>query len=194
MKNLKYKRGLVMPGVAKHLGGAALVVLFVALTAAVSAYAGEIRLTIGDGAFIAKAEQSQEEIFKFDLPKIPAGSRIDFAGLVLYLQRDSVRNDYLFLELLPIAGDWTATSLEGGQVLSVDEKSSAYAVAHDFRNDRIELDITQVVADWVKGEKANRGFVLQTEFAEEKTNFSAKSMAGVKAELVVYYTAPEVKK
>ncbi len=55
------------------------VVLFSAMTLS----AGEIRQTVGDGAFIAKAGQSQEEIFQFDLPAIPEGSRIDFAGLVL---------------------------------------------------------------------------------------------------------------
>ena len=155
-------------------------------------FAGEVRQNVGDGAFVAKAEQSQEEIFKFELPEIPEGSRIDFAGLILHIQRNSARNDYLFLKLVPITSDWTLTSVQNGQVLSVDEKSPSYAVADAYRSDQIDLDITDLVVAWVKGEKTNRGFLLQTEFAEEESKFSVKSSAGAKAELIIYYTEPEV--
>ncbi len=166
--------------------GLTLVILVALLIGSV--LAGEIRQSVGDGAFVAKAEQSQQEIFKFDLPKVPEGSRIDFAGLVLHIQRDSTRDDYLSFKLSPITSDWTASSLQGGQVLSVDEEMPAYAVADVNRSDRIELDITHLISAWLKGEKTNRGFVLETEFPEEQTKFSAKSNTGIKAELVIYYT------
>jgi hypothetical protein len=156
-------------------------------------WAGEVRQNVGDGAFVAKSEQSQEEIFKFDLPEIPQGSRIDFAGLVMRVRRDSTRDDYLSFRLVPITSDWTASSIQGGQVLSLDSTLPAFAVADVNRNDKIELDITHLVSAWLKGEKANRGFLLETEFPEEQTKFSAKSNAGAKAELVIYYTGPEVK-
>ncbi|HXF48736.1 MAG TPA: DNRLRE domain-containing protein [Verrucomicrobiae bacterium] len=159
----------------------------------VSVFAGEIRQNVGDGAFVSKVEQTQEEIFKFDLPEIPAGSRIDFAGLILHIQRDSTRDDYLSFKLSPITSDWTASSIQGGQVLALDSTFPAFAVADVNRSDRIELDITLLVAAWLKGEKTNRGFLLETEFPEEETKFAAKSNAGGKAELVVYYTEPEAK-
>jgi hypothetical protein len=168
-----------------------LTIVFIASLTIGNLWAGEIRQSVGDGAFVSKAEQSQEEIFKFELPEIPAGSRIDFAGLVLHLERDTVKDDYLFLKLLPIASDWTAASLQNGQMLELDAESPAYAVANAYLEDKIELDITHLVSSWHKGEKTNRGFVLETEFPEEKTKFSAKSNAGVKAELVIYYTEPE---
>ncbi|MGE5692947.1 MAG: DNRLRE domain-containing protein [Candidatus Zixiibacteriota bacterium] len=158
-----------------------------------NSWAGEIRQSVEDAAFVAKAEQSQQEIFKFDLPEIPEGSRIDFAGLILHIQRDSTRDDYLSFKLSPITSDWTASSIQGGQILTVDEETPAYAVADVNRSDQIELDVTHLVSAWLKGEKTNRGFVLQTEFPEEQTKFSAKSNGGVKAELVVYYTGPEKK-
>ncbi len=142
---------------------------------------------------MAKAEQSQEEIFKFELPEIPQGSRIDFAGLVVHVQRDSVRDNYLFLKLQPVTSDWTAGSVANGQVLELDGESPAYAVANAKLEDKIELDITRLVSASLKGEKTNRGFVLETEFTEEESKFSAKSNAGAKAELVVYYTGPEKK-
>ncbi len=44
--------------------------LLVSLTTG-NLWAGEIRQSVGDGAFVAKAEQSQQEIFKFELPEIP---------------------------------------------------------------------------------------------------------------------------
>ncbi|HXF49296.1 MAG TPA: DNRLRE domain-containing protein [Verrucomicrobiae bacterium] len=156
-------------------------------------WAGEIRQNVGDAAFVSKAEQTQQEIFKFDLPEIPEGSRIDFAGLILHVQRDSTRGDYLSFKLSPITSDWTASSIQGGQVLSVDETTPAYAVADVNRSDKIELDITQLAASWFKGEKTNRGFILATEFPEEQTKFAAKSNVGAKAELVIYYTGPEKK-
>ncbi len=167
-------------------------VILVSLTTG-NLWAGEIRQTVGDGAFVAKAEQSRQEIFQFDLPEMPQGSRIDFAGLVLYLQRDTVKDDYLFLKLLPITSDWTAASVQNGQVLELDAESPSYAVANANLEDKIELDITHLVSAWLKGEKTNRGFVLETEFPEEETKFSAKSNAGAKAELVVYYIGPEKK-
>ena len=153
--------------------------------------AGEIRQSVGDAAFVSNTEPSQQEVFKFELPKIPDGSRIDFAGLVLHIQRYSVRDDYLSLKLIPITSDWTPTSVKNGQVLSVDEEAPAYAVADVNRDDKAELDITQLVAAWLKGEKTNRGFLLQTELSEEETRFSVQSNAGIKAELVIYYTGPE---
>jgi hypothetical protein len=36
--------------------------------------------------------------------------------------------------------------------------------------------------------------MLAPEVGEEKTNFAVKSTAGVKVEVIVYYTAPEVVK
>ncbi len=145
-----------------------------------ASFAGEIRQNVGDAAFVPQALPTGQnfEVFKFDLPEIPQDSRIDFAGLVLHIQRDSARNDYLFLKLFPITSDWTPTSLQGGQVLSVDEKSPSYAVADANRSDKIDLDITDLVAGWLKGEKTNRGFLLQTEFAEEESKFSVKSSGG----------------
>ncbi len=112
---------------------------------------------------------------------------------MLYLQRDTVKDGYLFLKLLPITSDWTAGSVQNGQVLELDAESPAYAVANANLQDKIELDITHLVSSWLKGEKTNRGFVLETEFSEEQTKFSAKSNAGSKAELVVYYTGAEKK-
>jgi hypothetical protein len=158
-------------------------------------WAGEIRQNVGAVAFVPQILPTGQnfEVFRFDLPEIPEGSRIDFAGLVLHVQRDSVRDDYLSFKLSPISSDWTATSLQGGQVLSLDSTLPAYAVADVDRTDKIELDITHLVSAWLKGEKANRGFLLETEFPEEKTKFSAKSNAGIKAELVIYYTGPEKK-
>jgi len=158
--------------------------------------AGEIRQTVGNAAFVPQVLPTGQnfEVFRFDLPEIPQGSRIDFAGLVLHVQRDSVRDDYLSLKLMPITSDWTATSLKGGQVLSVDSTLPSYAVADVNREDKIELDITHLIAVWVKGEKSNRGLLLETEFAEAQSKFSVKSNAGAKAELVIYYTGPEVRK
>jgi hypothetical protein len=166
------------------------------LFSAMTLFAEEIRQPVADAAFAPQALPTGQnfEVFKFELPDIPQGSRIDFAGLVLHVQRDSLRNDYLFLKLVPITSDWTLTSLQGGQVLSVDEKSPSNAVADIYRSDQIDLDITDLVSAWVKGEKTNRGFLLQTEFTEEQTKLSVKSNAGVKAELVIYFTGPEVKK
>jgi hypothetical protein len=100
---------------------------------------------------------------------------------------------HISFKLSPITSDWTASSIQGGQVLSVDEEAPAYAVADVNRADQIELDITHLVSAWLKGEKTNRGFVLETEIAEEQSKFSVKSAGGVKAELVVYFTAPEKK-
>ena len=156
-------------------------------------WAGEIRQNVSDAAFVAKAEQSQEEIFKFDLPEIPAGSRIDFAGLILHIQRDSARDNYLFLKLVPVTSDWTPASLAGGQLLSVDDNSPSYAVGDISMGDRIDLDITALVTDWTTDKKTNRGFLLKTGIPEDETNFSAKSIAGAKAELVIYFTEPEKK-
>ncbi|MCI0406653.1 MAG: DNRLRE domain-containing protein [candidate division Zixibacteria bacterium] len=160
-----------------------------------NAWAGEVRQNVGDISFVPQVLPTGQnfEVFKFDLPQIPAGSRIDFAGLILHIQRDSTRDDYLSFKLSPITSDWTASSLQGGQVLSVDEQMPAFAVADANRSDKIELDITHLASAWLKGEKTNRGFLLQTEFAEEESKFSVKSSAGTKAELVIYYTEPEVK-
>lgn len=36
--------------------------------------------------------------------------------------------------------------------------------------------------------------MLVPEFSEEKTEFSVKSNAGVKVEVVIYYTGPEIVK
>ncbi len=97
------------------------------------------------------------------------------------------------MKLLPITSDWTAGSVANGQVLELDGESPAYAVANAKLEDKIELDITHLVSAWLKGEKTNRGFVLETEFPEEQTKFSARSNAGAKAELAIYYTGPEKK-
>ncbi|HLG94560.1 MAG TPA: DNRLRE domain-containing protein [candidate division Zixibacteria bacterium] len=118
----------------------------------------------------------------------PALRHCQVGGMIFGLQ------ERVPVKLVPITSDWTATSVQNGQVLTVDEKTPAYAVADVNRSDKIELDITHLVAAWLKGEKINRGFLLETEFPEEQTKFSAKSSAGAKAELVIYYTAPEVKK
>ncbi|MCI0330361.1 MAG: DNRLRE domain-containing protein [candidate division Zixibacteria bacterium] len=173
------------------LGMTAAAVLFSAL----ASWAEEIRLNVGDAAFVPQLALTGQnfEVFRFDLPEIPQGSRIDFAGLILHVQRDSTRDQYLSLKLVPITSDWTVVSLQNGQVLSVDEEAPSYAVANANRGDKIELDITHLVSAWTKGEKVNRGILLKTEFSEEQSKFSAKSSAGTKAELVIYYTGPEKK-
>jgi len=76
--------------------------------------------------------------------------------------------------------------------VSLDEDWTSYGVADYLSGDKVELDITQLVKDWVKGTKANRGFMLAPEFAEEKADFSVKSGAGVKAQVFIYFTEPEV--
>ncbi|MCI0330779.1 MAG: DNRLRE domain-containing protein [candidate division Zixibacteria bacterium] len=184
MKNEK-TRFLAMLGIT---------VVFVLVSVA-TVFAEEVRVNVGDAAFVPQLTPTGQnfEVFKFDLPEIPQGSRIDFAGLVLHVQRDSTRDQYLSLKLAPITSDWTITSLQNGQVLSVDEEAPTYAVADANRGDKIELDITQLVSAWAKGEKVNRGFLLKAEFPEELSKFSAKSNAGAKAELVIYYTGAEVK-
>jgi len=185
MKNVK-RRFFATLGIT-----AAVVLVYVAM-----ALADEIRMNIGAAAFAPQLLPTKQnfEVFKFNLPELPQGSRIDFAGLVLYLQRDSVRDDYLSVKLVPITSDWTAGTLKNGQLLSVDEEAPSYAVADVNRNDKIELDITHLIAAWTKGEKVNRGFLLKTEFTEEETKLSVRSNAGIKADLVIYYTSPEVKK
>jgi len=168
----------------------------VVLLFAVTALAGEIQMAVGEAAFVPQAVPTGQnfEVFRFALPEIPKGSRIDFAALVLSIERDSTRDQYLSLKLVPITSDWTAASLKNGQVLAVNEEAPSYAVADANRGDKVDLDITHLVSAWNKGEKVNRGFLLETEFTEEQSKFSAKSSAGIKAELVIYYTGPEVVK
>lgn len=166
-----------------------------ALFSATATIAGEIRQSVTDAAFVPQGVPNSQnhEVFRFELPNIPQGSRIDFAALIMHVQRDSTRGNYLFLKLDPITSDWTPTSLAGGQVVSVDETSASYAVADYGLGDRVELDITSLVTAWTAGTMTNRGFLLKTEIPEDATNFSVKSTGGVKADLVVYYTAPEKK-
>jgi hypothetical protein len=173
-------------------------VVFVLIAAL--AQAGEVRFTVGSTGFVNDTLSNGQsfEAFKFDLPQIPQGARIDFAGLVLYIDRPPVDlNDTLVssqfpLALVPITSDWTATSLKNGQVVEVDESNSSFAVSDARTGDKIELDITQLVKDWLKRTKTNRGFMLVPELSEEKTDFSVKSNPGVKVEVVIYYTGPEV--
>ena len=113
---------------------------------------------------------------------------------MFHIQRDTVRNEYLSLKLVPITSDWTAISVKNGQLLAVDDTLPSFAVADVNREDKVEMDITQLVAAWAKGEKTNYGFYLVPEISEDETKLSVKSNAGVKMELVIYYTAPEVKK
>ena len=81
-----------------------LTILTIVALAIGTVWAGEIRQNVGDVAFVPQVLPTGQnfEIFKFDLPEIPEGSRIDFAGLVLHIQRDSVRDDYLSFKLVPI--------------------------------------------------------------------------------------------
>jgi hypothetical protein len=155
--------------------------------------AEEIRQSIGTEAFASQEAGQNYEVFKFDLPQIPEGSRIDFAGLVFHIQRDSVRNDYLSLKLVPISSDWSAASVRNGQLLSMNDTLPAFAVADVNREDKVEMDITQLVAAWHKGEKTNYGFYLASESSDDETKLSVKSVSGAKMELVIYYTAPEKK-
>ncbi len=190
MKNIK----AVMLSVAKHLGVVAALV--------VSVQAEEIRFAVGTSNFVADTLSGGQnfEALKFILPEIPQGSRIDFAGLVMYVQReaidskDTTASPYLSLSLVPITSDWTAGSVKNGQVLSVDSEWASYAVADMNMGDKVELDITELVRDWLNGKKANKGFMLVPEFADEKAEFAVKSNVGVKAEVVIYYTGPEVVK
>jgi hypothetical protein len=167
-----------------------------------NALAGEVNLKVGDSAFVPKPLTAVQnfEVFRFNLPEIPQGSRIDFAGLVLNIQRDSIdlndtlASDYLPLALLPVTSDWTKGSLENGQILAIDSTWASSGVADMNMGNRVEMDITQLVSDWLKGNKVNKGFMLVPEFAEDKTNFSVMSNAGIKVEVVAYYTPPEVVK
>lgn len=189
----------VIPNVVRNLGRVAGGVLLFALTVA-SIEAGEIRFTVGSSGFVNDTLSNGQrfEAFKFDLPEIPQGARIDFAGLVLHIDRppvdlkDTLASPYFPLALVPIATDWTPLSIKNGQVVGVDKSNPSFAVADARRGDKVELDITHLVKEWQKGTKANRGFMLAPEFGEEKTSFSVKPMAGGKVEVVIYYTGPEV--
>ncbi len=159
--------------------------------------AGEIILGVGDTALFAsgtRPDGQDFEAFKFNLPTIPPGSRIDYAGLVFHIQRDTVRYKYLPLRLAPVTSNWTAGSVRSGQVLSVDSTLPAFAVAFDDSGDRVEMNITDVVAAWVKGNKTNQGFMLVPELLAERTNFTIASVEGIRVKVIVYYTGPEVKK
>lgn len=161
----------------------------------IPAFAGEIRLGVTDSSTFASGTLPggrSFEAFKFTLPNIPQGSRIDYAGLMFHVQRDSVRNKYLPLSLLPIASDWTANSVQGGQLPSVDSTFPAFAVAFADSGDKVEMNITDLVSAWLKGAKTNRGFMLVPGVPVDLTRLSIPSTAGVKVKVVVYYTGPEV--
>jgi hypothetical protein len=173
-------------------------VVFVLFAALVQA--GEVRFTVGTTGFVNDTLSNGQrfEAFKFDLPEIPQGARIDFAGLVLHIDRppvdleDTLVSSQFPLALVPIASDWSPTSLKNGQVVEVDESNSSFAVSDARMGDKVELDITALIKDWLKGTKTNRGFMLVPEFSEEKTEFSIKAGSGVKMEVVIYYTGLEV--
>lgn len=166
------------------------------LIAAKTTLADEVRAVIGSDAFAPQLVPTGQnfEVYKFALPDIPKGSRIDFAGLVFHIQRDSTRDEYLSLKLVPVTSSWTPSSVKNGQMLSLDETEPSYAVADAAQGDRAELDITNLATAWYRGEKINSGFYLTVEDSEDQTNLSVKSNGGAKMELVIYYTGPEVKK
>ncbi len=173
--------------------------LIVSLTIGVL-QAEEIRFSAGTTNFVNDTLSNGQsfEAFKFDLPQIPQGARIDAASLILHIDRppvdlnDTLANPYLSLALVPITADWTPASVRNGQVVSVDESNPSFTVANAKTGDGVELDITYLVKEWLAGTKANRGFMLVPEFSDEKTEFSVKTVAGVKVEVVIYYTGPEV--
>lgn len=200
MKTIENILKAVMLSETKHLGGVGLAVLlsFVTFT---GLQADEINFSVGPSNFVADtlANGRSFEAFKFDSLGMPVDARIDIAVMELYIDRPPIDlNDTLIstqfpLALFPITSDWTPSSIKSGQVVTVDREWASHGVADFLTGDRVDFDITYLFVDWLKGTKTNRGLILVGDLGD-KTRFTIASNSGVKVQVFIYYTGPEVVK
>ncbi len=140
-------------------------------------------------------------LLQFDLPSGLEASTIDYAQLLVTAQADSGSEEPLDIAGYRVITQWDVGSVRwdypwanpGGDY---NDSSLTLFTISGGENQSVSLDITGILSDWVKG-RPNYGLILKP-LIKKGRNFTLledpELPPGVKAEIEIYYTAPEVNK
>lgn len=179
-------------------------VSIVVITKYGESYSAEVTTSIKDAGLIVSPTLSREVrgLVKFDLPSVPEGSTIDFVSLHLKLQGNPLQGDYLDFIAFPVTANWSLANLSwsspwtkpGGDFIDTLVTMGGISFS---QGDEIYLDITEFYKLWSFGTLENKGIILLP-FTNRTYKFGIvkdpKLPPNVIAEVIVFYTGPEVKK
>lgn len=109
-------------------------------------------------------------LIKYDFSSIPSGKEIQSATLTLYCNTDNASTGSTAKVYYPKAdwkedeADWFESSTgnkwnkEGGDIGL--KALATFEIPNNAANSFIEFDLTETVADYISGEKENRGFII----------------------------------
>ena len=179
-------------------------VSIVIVTICVEGYSANLTASVKDAGLIISPTLSRETrgLVKFDLPSVPEGSTIDFVSLHLKLQGNPLQGDYLDFIAFPVTTHWSLANLSwsspwtksGGDFIDTLVTMGGISFS---QGDEIYLDITDFYKLWSSGTLENKGIILLP-FTNRTYNFGIvkdpKLPLDIIAEVIVFYTGPEVKK
>jgi len=175
-------------------------ITLVGVAFSLQARGANLEVEVTDLATISSGDTTRF-LLQFDLPSGLEGSTIDYAQLLFTAQADSGSE-----ESLDIAGYRVTTEWDMGLVSwdhpwanpggDYNDSSLTVSTISGQESERVNLDITGISSAWVKG-RPNYGLILKA-LLKKGRNFTVvqdpEFPPGVKAEVKVYYTAPEVSK
>jgi len=175
-------------------------VVFVAMVLCLQARGANLEVQVTDLATISSGDTTRF-LLQFDMPSGLEGSTIDYAQLLFKAQPDSGSE-----EPLDIAGYRVTTHWEMGSVSwdypwinpggDYNDSSLTLSTISGPESESVSLDITGILSAWVNG-KPGYGLIIKP-LIEEGRDFTVvqdpEFPPGVKTEVKVYYTAPEVSK
>ncbi|OGC74464.1 MAG: hypothetical protein A2145_05940 [candidate division Zixibacteria bacterium RBG_16_40_9] len=176
-----------------------LIIVGLALLFGVPVNAAVLNLQTDKAVSVVSSDTSKgnRHLIKFDLSSIPAGSTIDIAEVNLKVEVDTGKR-YIDLAIFPVTSDWSedAVLLTEGRVSYTDTILATETI--DVTTGKImDLNITRIVREWVKGTLPNKGLMvapLENDFKIKSLSPVSNILPGVKAEIKIFYTGPEVKR
>jgi hypothetical protein len=167
-------------------------------TETVEARAGTVDLDLAEAVCISDpaSPECTRVLLRFDVPPALIGTTIDFAELRVTVTADAeqVAEVEVPVEAFPVTREWIAEAVEwdGGWdtgVDSWDDRVGTYCDVLPRDGSVLDLDVTEIVQVWCRGEEENLGIVLVPYLPDIGT------LTGIQAEpsLRVSYTRARIR-